>query len=288
MTLKDVKKSLIPPLSYSSMNEIIGCEHKYALRKVLEAEPDSDYSKETDAMDLGTVVHACLEACKHDLTGFKYVDVVEQIKEFPETLEPSKHGPLVWSMLRHYKDLHEDAGLQAAEVELELTLPKEFKGFVDLVLDDQEGGGVWITDLKTAASISRFLKSRLPNDPQLNLYAYYFQKMFPERKVLGCRYRVITKSRLKQRKDETTREFSNRIYAGINAYEYVIPIEKMDPDTHYKRFKKVKARQNQLHKNVVAAKNYLHCESYFRPCEYWSRCHGKNFTDDFGIQEKVF
>lgn len=284
--VKKKNGALVPPLSYSSMNEILGCEQKYALRKVLQVEPDEDYSQETDALDVGTVFHSCLEHCQHDLNGFQYPTLVKLIREF-DNLDVSVHGPLLWAMLRRYKLLHEDSGLKPVDIELELLSPKEYRGFVDAVMEDDKG--LWITDLKTASFISRFLNSRLISDRQLNLYAYYYEKLVKHSKpLLGCRYRVVTKSKLKQKKTESFKEFSNRIFAGINAYEYIIPIEKMNPEVAANTLKKVRTRQKQLHKNSVPIKNFNHCESYFRPCEFWSRCHGKTFTSDFGVQEKVY
>lgn len=287
MTLKEVNKGGIPPLSYSSMNELLGCEQKYAYRKVLELEPDEDYSQETDAMDIGSVFHKCLEICNHDLNGFSYLQLLAQIDEY-ETLNHETHGPLIWAMLRRYKTMHEEIGLKPLHIELELQLKTEYRGFLDLVLDDERG--IWITDMKTAGYISKFLFSRLAKDPQLNLYVHYYNKvMKPEKPILGCRYRVVTKTKLKRKKDESLKAYSDRIYSGINAYEYVIPIDVMSPEeVHETTFKKARARQKALHKNAVPVKNFQFCESFFRPCEFWSRCHGKQFTEDFGIKEQVF
>jgi hypothetical protein len=239
------------------MNEILGCEQKYAFRKVLECPPDEDYKQETDAMDVGSVFHKCLELCKHDLNGFAFPTLIECIEEYP------------------------------VQIELELLAPKEFKGFVDVVLEGDKG--YWITDIKTAASISRFLRSRLASDRQLNLYVHWYEKLLkPDKPILGCRYRAVTKSRLKYKKDETFKQLSDRIFQGINAYEYVIPLELMNPESAANTFAKVRKRQKQLHKDAVPVRNFNYCESYFRPCEFWSKCHGKQFTEDFGVQENIY
>jgi hypothetical protein len=284
MTLE--KKTTVPPLSYSSMNEILGCEQKYAYRKILELPSDEDYKQETDAMDLGSVFHKCLELCKHDLVGFGFPTMLECIAEYPETLDIKIHGPLLWAMLRRYKLLHEDSGLSVKHVELELS-GKEHVGFIDVVLEEE--AGYWVTDIKTAGLLSRFLSSRLCADRQLNMYVGWLEKnKILDKPILGCRYRVMTKSRLKQKKDETFKEFSTRIFNGINAYEYVIPRDTMNPQDSLETFAKARKRQKQLFKNAEPVKNFNFCESYFRPCQFWSRCHGKNFTDDFGVEERIY
>lgn len=281
------KKGSVPPLSYSSMNEILGCEQKYAFRKVLKVEQDDDYAQETDAMDIGSVMHKCLEDCYHDLTGFKITTLKREIEAYPQTLDFEQHGPLLWAMLRRYKVMHEALGLKAIAVETELTSSGEFKGFVDLVLDEKDG--IWVTDLKTAATISKFLLARLKDDRQLNLYVHYYKKLVkPKKKILGAKYRVVTKSRLKRKKSETFAAFSNRIYDGIRAYEYTVPADILDTVTAVDAFKAVSKRQKQLHKNAVATRNYGFCESFHRPCEFWSRCHGQNFTAESKVIQKVF
>jgi hypothetical protein len=287
MSLENPAKKEVPPLSYSSMSEILGCEQKYAYRKVLKCEPDEDYSEQTDAMDLGKVLHKCLELCKHDLNGFKYPQLITEIEEY-ESLSPDTHGPLIWSMLRRYKHLHESVGLKPLHIELELTSKKEYTGFVDLVLEEEKG--IWITDIKTAAWASKFLPSRLSRDPQLNLYVHYYNKiMKPQKPILGCRYRVCTKTKLKRKKDESLKAYANRIYDSINSIEYVIPIEAMNPEEIVETtFKKARARQKALYKDGVATKNFGYCDSYFRPCQFWSKCHGKQYSEDFGVEERVF
>lgn len=289
MTLENVEKTGVPPLSYSSMNEILSCEQKYAYRKILELPSDEDYTQETDALDLGSVFHTCLELCKHDLNGFRYPQLLEEIRAY-DSLNTDVHGPLLWAMLRRYKNLHESVGLNPLYIELELIDKKEYRGFVDLVLEDKEKGGIWITDMKTAGYTSKFLHSRLSRDPQLNLYVHYYKKVIKsEQPILGCRYRVVTKTKLKRKTNETMKAYSERIYKSIQASEYVIPIDKMNPAQIVEgTFKPARVRQKALHKNATPIKNYQHCESYRRPCEFWSRCHGKQFSEDFGIEDFRF
>lgn len=274
---------MIPPLSYSSWNEILGCEQKYAFRKILQVGPDPDYVEETEALDVGSVLHKVLEDCNHELAGFKIETLKKVMNAYPY-LDFETHGPLLWAMLRRYKLLHTSVGLRFLSVELQLE-DQSMIGFVDLVLQDQDG--VWVTDLKSAASVSRFLKARLKDDRQLNLYTAKFLEKF-DKKVLGAKYRVVTKSRLKRRKDESFKDFSERIYNGIEAVEYTIPIEIMSLDTTMQAFNQAKEKQKALFKNAVPVRNFNFCESYYRPCQFWSRCHGQNFTEETKVTEAKF
>lgn len=263
----------IEPLSYSSSNEILGCEQKYVFRKVQKVSKDEDAPLDTLAMDIGSTIHKCLEDCKHDLNGFDCETLLKEMKNYNV---PEEHGPMLWAMLRKYKVLHERSGLKCPNTEIKLE-DEHYLGFIDLVLTDDDGGW-WITDLKTAASISKFLPSRLPMDRQLNIYAHKYVEKHDE-KFKGCRYRVITKAKLKRRQDESFKEFADRNFESITAVEYIIPKDIMLPEEAGEQFNSIRRLQRRL---VTGAKkpirNYNYCDSYFRPCDYWSRCHGENYS----------
>jgi len=280
--------SNIDPLSYSSSNELIGCEQKYVYRKVLRVDRDADAPLDTLALDIGKVLHACLEDCCHDLHGFE----MKRLRFFMEKAGLSaEHYPLLKAMLKKYRDLNDLSGLVCHATEVEIRLD-DFIGFVDLILTEQgKQGRWWISDVKTASSVSSFLISRLGRDKQLNLYTAMID---PEKLGLcwetfaGCKYRVVTKSRIKRRKDEDDSSLTLRMYESIEAREFTVPKELLDPEGALANFKRQRERQVELWKNPdLAMRNHNYCESYFRPCEYWSQCHSCQFTEDSTITEIV-
>lgn len=272
----------IDPLSYSSSNLLLNCEMKYFHKKVAKTAPDSDSEQSTLAMDIGKVLHKCCEVTNHDLSGFKLGSMFEFMAE--EEV-PKQHGPLLWAMVRKYKDLHEKVGLTCKTPELKLQDPS-FLGFIDAIMVEPEGW--WIVDLKTAGTLNRFLTSRLHRDRQLNLYAYKARmlRIGFDAKFLGCRYRVVTKSKIKQKIGETFESVNERMYKSISAYDFEIPRVLLDPKAEGRDFKKLRARQESLWKKTrLPTKNLTYCDSYFRPCEYWSQCHGSNYSDESEILE---
>jgi hypothetical protein len=136
-------------------------------------------------------------------------------------------------------------------------------------------GKLWIVDIKTAASLNKFLEQRLPRDRQLNLYAAKAKL----ENLAGCKYRVITKPKLKRKEDESFKAYADRISKSCKAVEYSIPIEAMDPEYSANEFKQLVRIQKGLQKGKEPLRNYGYCESYFRPCEYWSKCHNSKFSD---------
>ena len=266
----------VEPLSYSSSNELLSCQQKYVYRKVQKVDRDVDAPMDTLAMDIGSTLHKCLEDCNHDLTGFEVETLFKVMKAYQV---PSEQGPMLWAMLRKYKELHLSSDVTCVSVEEEKK-DEDYIGYVDAIMKDRDGG-LWITDLKTAAKISPFLTSRLPRDRQLNIYLHKLGK----EKFKGCKYRVVTKSTLKRRKDESFDYYSDRVYERIKAVEYTIPIELMTPDEEGERFKDLRNIQVDLWKGKKPIRNFQNCDSYFRPCEYWSKCHGQIYSDEPKITE---
>jgi hypothetical protein len=255
---------------------MLGCEQKYVYRKVQKVGRDVDAPMDMLALDLGLVIHDCLELCKHDLSGFQASVLKTKMLE----RDVDEHWyPMLWAMLRRYKDLHEKANLPTRLVEVEIR-SEDFLGFIDVVLGDERAW--WIGDVKTAAQVNKFLPQMLPRDKQLNLYYAHFK---PEEHGLdwcnfqGARYRVVTKSKLRRKKEDTDISYSKRMYEGIQAVEYVIPKEHMIPEASSLEFQKLRMRQKELWTLPQRArKNFANCVSYFRPCEYWSRCHGVEYS----------
>jgi hypothetical protein len=271
------------PLSHSSGNEILGCEQKYVYRKVQKVQRDNDAPRDTLALDLGKALHACLEDCHHDLTGFPKSQL--RTKMADEGV-PESQFSLLWAMLGRYRDLHQESELDCVVVEAPIR-SANFIGYIDAVMEKDNKW--WIVDVKTASMLNKFLPQILPRDKQLNLYYGFFE---PETYGLdwenfgGCRYRVVTKSKLKRKKDDNDTLYSERMYKNIQAVEYVIPKEAMRPDLAVEEFDKLRLRQKQLWELPQRAKkNYNNCVSYFRPCEYWSKCHGTEYSSEPKVEE---
>jgi hypothetical protein len=276
----------VDPLSYSSSTLLLNCEMKYYLKKVAKVEPDSDAPIDTLAMDVGSVLHRCLELCRHDLPGFKVKTLLDVCEEYGIP-DDGHQRPMLWGMLRKYKDLHEKVGLRARAVEMELVDP-DFVGYVDVILENPESGEWWITDLKTAASVSKFLRSRLHKDRQLNIYAEKIARMadYDLKGFRGCRYRVVTKTKIKAREGESFSKTSDRMYKSVRAYDFAIPLEALDPKTEGKHFDSLRKRQVSLWKGTrKPVRNLTYCEAYYRPCEYWSQCHGSEFSAEPKVVE---
>jgi len=255
-------------LSYSSMTTLQSCEQKYAHYKVLNSPKDSDYV-ESDALGLGKAFHQVLEKTNH--TEYNESLIIEAMTEHKVG---SEEKDLLTIMLKKYVEFRAASGIRVVKCELPLST-SEYNGFIDGIA--VRGDEWFILDLKTAGRHDETLLSRLPLDPQLNLYAHFADDLHiavPEisgKRFAGCLYSQTTKSKAGTIKG---------LEAGVKVYEMFIPIEVMNPDMIWSLFNEVHSRAIEIHAGEAPKKCLSSCMAYFSPCQYFSLCHGSTFTDN--------
>jgi hypothetical protein len=265
-------------LSYSSSTLLANCSMKYWHYKVARTPRDIDAPQESKAFDVGKAFHWVLEMTKHTDEKLEwYLD--RAVTSFE--CEDSK--AMIHAMLLKYLKMQSKSGLTIHRVETEIS-NKLFYGVVDALMVD-ELGNWWIVDLKTAARLSEITMAGLGSDVQLSLYSSFYVKIaevygLDANKFMGARYRVTTKSTLKQKASENYKAFVLRMYGGIKSCDIAIPKDRMKPMDMYLRHKRLHALSQRLRsEKSKPERNFSYCNSFFKPCEYWSQCHGKTITD---------
>lgn len=273
-------------LSPSSLATFLGCQRRYYHNKVAKTPKDSDVPEDVESLLIGSAFHKCLEDTRHILDGYGFKDVLKVSEEFKLDEDTAA---LIFAMLSRYKEVHAKAGLKAIACEVIVNTEK-FYGIVDVILEDSSGNW-WIGDMKTAASYRPDIVPTLPLHPQLNLYAAHanaigeFLGLLPE-KYLGCRYRMTTKSRIGRKGGEEIGPYVKRLSKAIKSFDFILPKELMNPNLfagiHGSAFKMIGEAGD---KEAAFPQSFSNCMNYFRPCEFWSKCHGKNFTEmmDIGV-----
>lgn len=272
-------------LSYSSFSTFMSCKRKFAYYKIFNYARDLD--NEDDALNLrvGKAFHLLLEKSRHlqDPLNLEEVSEVCFDYELDEDMEA-----MVLAMLRSYRTLRAKTTLTPFAYEVEVNTP-DFRGFIDVVYTDVDGGW-WIGDMKTGASYSIFLNASLNLNWQLNLYAQHKEEVaalvgLDVKKFKGCVYTLVVKSRIKRKPNEDFDSYADRMTKSIVTYEIPIPKDELDPKEIWTQFKTALVQARSLAKMSdklclkTASPNYNACSSYYKPCEYWSRCYGKNYTE---------
>lgn len=269
-------------ISYSSSNTYQGCKRKFYYEKVVKVDHDPDFVDNSKALRIGKCFHQILEHCNHDFNLITK-DVVNQALEDNRVDDPTEQG-LVLGMAKKYSVLHRKSELKIAGLEIEIGDRVNYIGFVDAVMVDGLGNW-WIVDLKTAGKLNNSLLSRLSKDPQLNIYSYYIEQIAEACKVdiekfAGVRYRVTTKATIKRSMKETMGAFVQRIFDRVESFDIGIPASDLTPQKTYDYFMQMLKGMRALKQipEEEIPQNFTYCESYFKPCPYWSNCYGRTFS----------
>lgn len=279
------KKGVAGPLSNSSAKTLMTCEQKYVHYKVKHTPKDSDYVK-SDALSIGSAVHYCVESNKWNKP--KLSDALKHCVEGEDIQLAHENRELVAAMALELVAHHKTTKMKVLEVEFELKTD-EFIGYVDALMEDEEGEW-WIVDLKTARTLDTKGLPALPRDTQLNLYAYFkdtIADMFnlDANNFGGCRWRVCTKPSLKRRIEEIKEDGSvsidyiKRLRKSTKVYDVKIPVVLLDTEGTYARHHDAFLLSKKMFKpSFKPKKNFAACMNYFKPCEYFSHCHGMEYS----------
>ena len=262
--------------SYSACNTLQGCERQYFLKYIAKAPKDAD-ATESDALCFGKAVHQLLEICRWDWKTLKPGGHIETFQEFlPQADERTFKKVMACFIVG--SELHLKSKLQWVASETEIG-GEDFVGYVDLIVKDDYGN--WrIVDLKTAAKFDDKLICRLHADPQLNFYAYFVDEIarklgLDPKKFTSVHYRVVVKPSLVPQKEENPRDYGKR---ASEAYDVIVPAKMLDPEAAFQKMLRLRKRTQELTAENAEC-NRQNCFSFFRPCDFWSQCHGKLFTE---------
>jgi hypothetical protein len=252
------------------------CARKYFYKKVAQYKVDSDVTEDTEAMMVGKCLHKIFEDHKHELAGLAYDTVKAAVAA--HALE-DELTPMVFAMCGAYKQSHEKSGLKAVACEHVIDTP-EFYGIVDMVLADDSGW--WIGDLKTAAAYNPAIVPTFARHPQLSMYAANAEVLASSlglelAKFKGIRYRCVTKSKLIRKSTEGLEAYIARLSKSVKSLDIAIPSLVLNPqdivEVHKAISKAVKSKDE-----ATYMRNHNSCFLYYRPCEFFSRCNGCNYS----------
>lgn len=277
-------------LSHSSARLLEGCERKYWHYKVNNTPKDVDIEDDTAAFKIGTSFHYILEVSMHKKPE-KMGELLEYCVQNIGLLE--KDVGLVHAMVLSYLRLRKTQTLEAIACEYAIDDPNII-GYIDLIERDTVTGNWTISDLKTAKTFWATLVARLPSDRQLSLYASFYKQVaeafnLDPDKFVGCRYKLTTKSAAEQQAKESYSEYVMRMVDKklVKSYDIFIPKEKLHIDQTIQAHLELYQKAEYLRAGNKGRQNFSYCESYFKPCAWYSQCHGSSFTELSGSLEIV-
>lgn len=266
-------------LSPSSMNLLNTCEQKFAHYKVYETPYDLDYIKNSEGADIGSTIHRTLELFKWKYDPKATGIILNQLNKY----ELMDKYLLVLAMYKKLCEFHKLSRLKIIHIELSIEKDK-FLGYADLIVRDAKKW--YILDLKNKHPAFWTDKQRalLPRDVQLSLYAKHYTDIanaleLDSDRFGGCIYRVATKPQIKQGAKEKDEKYLERLIERVNVEDVYIPVENMEIGTLWGEYETAYDRYLELKNGESPKRNYANCIQYNKACEYFSNCHGINFSD---------
>jgi len=281
MSIEGAEAPVDTRLSYSSANLLRNCEQKYVYYKVDKVEKDDDSNVDNSHFNLGTSFHLINEIGLHKKPKNVMALLEKCVQE--EGLREEDVG-LLHAMLLQYWRLREGDDFETVACEYKIEDDKVI-GYVDLI--EKRPNGDWVlSDLKTAATFYKTKIPELPRDRQLCLYSSYYKEIAKEynldpEKFIGCRYLVTTKSKAKQKKTESYKDFVMRLVESksVKSHDIFIKKELLDLWGAREEHLELYEKSMKLRRGEKPTRNYTYCMAYFRPCDYFSQCRGETYSE---------
>lgn len=283
-------------VSYSGGETLQYCERKYCLKYLAKVQQDSDYVC-PDYFSIGNAFHKVLELTNHEAIRFGEVNFDGIIKSY--NLDPHIDGGRIKAMLMRYWAFHGSLPLKVVGCEKKFV-GTYTNGVVDALMVESAGkedlrrgltgveGAWWIVDLKTSGKKDALLPGRLRRDPQLSRYAAFrgaISENLDPKKFAGVRYRETFKPGQKEKEGETYAAWVERCLKGTGVREIVVPASQLDLNVAKEDMLETQQRAHALQvefcekKELVGKCNFKNCMAYNRPCEFYSYCYKKSYTE---------
>lgn len=287
MGVKREKVSKSNPLSYSSMSEFKGCERRYFYRKVARYPTDEDYNDNQIHFAVGKAFHGVQEDTLHEYANLTSEAKMKVLRKNCKQYEVKDvdNISVVGALAEIYSRYHLASKSKIIGCEPKIQTDN-FLGFVDAVAQNDQGW--FIIDLKTSGQRVENQAPLMAQNVQLNLYAFYRDKLaemynLKNSDFLGVSYRNTLKPKIKRKPQELSTDYIDRLVDSgkIFTTDFFVPIKNLDPtahmlslvNTHTQIQEKLKYGEGRFHRN------FGNCMSYFKPCQFFSRCHGKTYSE---------
>jgi len=212
-------------ITQSEVGDFTRCRYKWYLTYIERITP----KKEPHYFEDGSIFHNALENLGN---GMEPVEIAATIRKEYEDLAKNSRVAVTQEMLEDYdKRMITIQGMVVGYIEL---YGKEYANEWELVDAEEEFciefmPGVWqmgkkdkrirkksdgllyLVEHKSASQISSSYINKLPRDQQTLTYAWADSQEHPEEPVTGVIYDVVKKPKIRQKKNETRKEFLKRI-----------------------------------------------------------------------------
>jgi len=249
-------------MSASGANLYLSCQRKYWHKRINKTPNDRDYTEPT-YFAFGAA-HAELQElfCKDPMTCQAIMSVCAR-----HGLDVNKSAQMMAVLRKYYSSFRTGKVLEKEKwLEHDVLVGKIDK----LMLID---GKRLIVEDKTAHEINPAIYEVLKTDTQLCLYSACREQFEAD----GILYRVVSKPKERRKKAETWQEYTQR--CTCEALEIEFSFDDLDVQGCLDRLEVVRKEVEGKETPELFACNYQACMHNYSPCQYYSQCHSKTYTE---------
>lgn len=269
--------------SHSRINCFKMCPKQYQYKYIDEIYP---LESDTTNLDVGKAVHHGIEHGSSDAA----IDLMDNTAYF-QTENGETKKILVEAMVDAYLNKFPDdrthmeyeayvVGNLTNDNNYQLIFNKQdsddygdvdYQGYVDGLEYDPKLDGYWIHEVKTASQIGDVYVKKLEFNDQVSRYWFMLSKVLTK-PILGCKYRIIKKPAIRQKKTESIVQYRKRLTEKLSEENSVIEIILHRTDQDIKDcIDDTIADMNNIKNCKRCTKNLTACGIYGE-CPYMALC----------------
>lgn len=199
--------------SFSKVDTYLRCKLLFKYRYIDELIPFENYDDAAEPRKVGSAMHLGIEQGYFAAEEF-YINSYPMLSDlgYNELFKLFKLIPKAQEIL--------PIGNKTFEFELNIkNFIGDFKGFIDLIVEKPDGT-YGLYDFKYSNNIDHYVDS-----PQIHLYKYFYNQLYPERVISELGYIFIPKFFIRQKKTETLETFRIRLTEELdNAQITLAPV----------------------------------------------------------------
>ena len=286
-------------ITYSMMRMFCECKKLFKYRYVDELVP----ATRDKNLFFGSIIHTCLEKyysldseeSKEEIDAYItdiYAGNTNLEDIFCHSVEAIRAHAMMAAYRREYQNELKDLKIVDLEKPFVGNIAKDvfLAGKIDGIVE--RDGSYLIFEHKTTSMLSSSYKDRLDNDFQILVYSYCAKELLGlDKPITGVLYNILSKSRLKKKKNEDKNQYFNRI--GEQYIKNTMFARKLI-NINETKMKTVLLDMDMISRNILKTletrdfyRNNSHCYRWNKPCQYYTLCYCAE-KDKESIKTKLF
>lgn len=254
-------------MSALGVNMYLYCQRKYWHNRIGKTDHDVDFQQPSH-LDFGLAYAECHRLFGESPKTMTSAEIIRVCEE--HGLDINKAAQLMAVLRKHYATFEVGKVIARDQwLEHNVLVGKISK----LVVIE---GKTWIVEDESVYDTNMALRDTLKLDTQLCLYAACQEQFSAD----GIIYRTVTKPKQRRKKEESWQDYTQR--CECDALEVRFSFDEIDVKGCLDRIEGIRKEIEGKESQELFVLDTKNCLQFQSPCQYYSRCHGKTYTEAQG------